>query len=251
MSDVRLFGGVRGLVAGLSLASGLGFAPRSLAQGSSFSEAQPEEPAPTAPSPATEVTRQAEPAAAAPLGSSSSVPDSPPSTDHLPRVPAGRAARVAAASWRPHRLPYEPGDPIPAGYHVEEHGSPAMLWTGGAIWAVAYGASVLANASSSERGAGWALVPIVGPFAAVTQQRVVCEQSQDLAQSSLDCSEKVIGAARRATWLLVDGLAQFTGAVLFSVGLANTNSQLVLDSPVALTPELEQGRWTLRVRGVF
>jgi hypothetical protein len=121
---------------------------------------------------------------------------------------------------------------------------------GSVVLGVAYVASLLAAASDTETGGGWLVVPVVGPFVALSKQEVVCSVALE-QQSVTTCSEKIISAARRAMLLLVDGLVQATGASLLTIGLTNTTSELVRKAPVQVTPQVGAGGYGVSLSGSF
>ncbi len=151
----------------------------------------------------------------------------------------------------PYRLPYEPGDPVPPGYHVEERSNGALMWGGGLLWSAAYVTAVMVGPKGSAPGSGWVLVPVVGPFGALFQQRVECEADVLNTSSTEECSQEIVKAARTASILLVDGLVQTAGAALFLIGWGSTERQLVLDRRFVVTPAVGQSSYGVSVSGTF
>lgn len=154
--------------------------------------------------------------------------------------------------WRPQRLPYEDGDPIPAGYGVEERYSTALTVGGGVVWGSAYLTAVVLAASSSENGQGWLLVPAIGPFAAIMKQETTCDDQTSIQTASTqDCVETVNAATRRAVVVLADGLVQVAGATMLIISLATSDKELVRHSAVVVTPGVAGGEYGATVSGVF
>lgn len=104
----------------------------------------------------------------------------------------------------PATLPYEDGDPVPPGYEIKTRAVRSMLIAGATTFGAPYLVSLISAAvifASDSSGSQIAplFAPIVGPFITIGTSR----------------------AGGPATfWLVVDGLAQTGGAIMFIYGLA-------------------------------
>lgn len=153
-------------------------------------------------------------------------------------------------TW-PHRLPYEKGDPIPPGYQIEKRSKRGLLITGGTLFGLAYGGSLVAAASDGS-DLGWLVVPIVGPFVTLFKQDLSCDADPNQpAMMERTCSEQAFSSGRRVALLLVDGLVQVTGAALLLAGLTSSEQQLVREPGVVVRPEVGWGTYGVRLNGSF
>ena len=244
--------GAAGLLAGM-LGMGLTI-PVAAQSRATSSDSAPTRAAAVAPS---SVSGRASQRATTRQPTTSAEPTTVPSSERSSSRPASDEASLPSQVYAgpPYRLPYESGDPIPAGYVVEQHSDTGLMWTGAVVWAAGYIGAIVAGPDGEERGSGWALVPVIGPFGALFQQRVECdtdvETLDEVEVATEQCSDEIIDTARMASILLVDGLVQTTGALVFLIGWASTESALVLSDSVEVTPALGQGAYGVSVSGSF
>ncbi len=115
----------------------------------------------------------------------------------------------------------------------------------------AYIAGIITGPSQDDPGSGWVFVPVVGPFAALSQQEVTCGGPVLDTSTTEECSEEIVAAARSATVLLVDGLVQTAGAALLLVGWGTKTRQLVLEQPVVVPAKMGHNAYGVSVSGSF
>src|SRR5262245_3375922 len=123
-------------------------------------------------------------------------------------------------------FPYEPGDRVPPGYHVEHGFHTPMLACGGVLLAFNYALSVVAaradvslvDATFEDEASGRNMqplyVPVIGPFIALGGKGWVAEEQALLA---------------------LDGVAQLGGFALMMAGLWVRESYLVYGQEVSIT----------------
>jgi hypothetical protein len=133
---------------------------------------------------------------------------------------------------RPRRLPYDPGDPIPAGYHLEERRSIGFLASGLGVFLGFYlpSAAIGLEVANDDDGswAGWLAIPILGPPIAA------------VVRPSRDCSDRFLaslcesGETLGSIMLGLSFVGQTVGAVLLAFGLG-TRPVLIRNEEVALS----------------
>ena len=119
---------------------------------------------------------------------------------------------------------WEPGEPTPAGYHVEEKPKLGLAITGGVLlgtfWLFSAAGGVSASHDNGDDKYLPLVAPIVGPFIAMA---TVPHNDSD--------------AALIAFGLAIDGLAQAGGAVMLVAGLMGKSPKLVRnDAGFRVTP---------------
>jgi len=142
-----------------------------------------------------------------------------------------------ASGFYPALLPYRTGLPIPPGYRVEHRSANGLIGGGLASLVIAYGTAVILGASANfENGAGWLLVPVVGPWAAIGARSYHCANDPLLANK---CVSGAFSEVQTIAILSGDAVVQATGAVLFVAGLASGRDELVrtdLAAKVRISP---------------
>lgn len=203
--------------------------------------------APASPPPGTAGTAAASgaspaPAAAPPDAVASPGPASPPPGATAPPPPPPPVTTLDAAEdpaddtdERDYftTYPYRTGQPVPAGYHVEEHGIKGLVIAGAITFGATYFVSLAV--APNQKYLNWLAVPIVGPY--VSAERV--EQCGDGYYDEVtgrwvdpqDDSDCVIDADEAAAVLRLDGFTQATGVALFAVGMLVRRQRLVPDPP--------------------
>jgi len=131
-------------------------------------------------------------------------------------------------------LPYEEGDPIPAGYRLRKQPRRGLIITGSILTGVPWALSVTAAVGADfDNKTGFLLVPALGPWLTLLAGG---GKDDDCATSSDFCSGDNSGL--RAV-LVLDGLVQTTGAVLLVAGIAIPRQRLVRqDVTVGIVPAL-------------
>jgi hypothetical protein len=133
---------------------------------------------------------------------------------------------------------WDESQPIPAGYHVEQHIRRDLAIAGASLFGSMYLVSVLVAAGSADANQGqrnpavamW--VPGVGPFIQITQT-----------------SSELAGVA-----LAVDGLIQLGGLTMFTIGLASPKTDLVRDNfglRLHVAPVFTRDRSGMALLGTF
>lgn len=113
----------------------------------------------------------------------------------------------------PRRLPYTEGSQAPDGYHLETGVRTGVIVLGASLLGTAYGISLGVAVSTGEddvgtaQGSGALYIPFAGPFVLMAQQ--------DYGGQFGGLLFLVLGLP-----LLIDGLAQVSGATLLIVGAA-------------------------------
>jgi hypothetical protein len=223
-----------------SLLAMLGVTPAAHAQA-------PAQPAPTAPpaaQPAPAPTTQpapwgtgTAPAAPPPAGQPAQnptyapppcyklVPDQPPPAPEQYRQP-------------PPELPYTEGQTIPPGYRVVEKNRRGLIIAGLVVTGVAWSFSVTgAVAADYEDNSGFLLIPVVGPWL-----MLATGGADDPPCNSTDEFEVCQSNAGLRAILVLDGLVQTAGGVMFALGIANPVKRLVRDDVSVRVVPMRVGR---------
>jgi len=196
--------------------------------------AQPAAPAPlAAPPPAPPGAAPPPPGAYPPPG----YPAYPPPADYPP-PPPGYAYAYPTAPRAPESVSYD-GGPVPAGYHVEERPRRGMLIAGPLILGIPYVLGLtVASSENFPNSTGWLAVPALGPWItlAARHRSSTCVDS-NFSGSCVDSLDSTVDSTTR-TFLILDGLTQGAGAILFIVGLSSTKRVLARDfvGSLQLTP---------------
>ena len=148
------------------------------------------------------------------------------------------------AVYAPPRTPkvirdYEEGAPVPPGYHPEQRVRIGLAAGGGSLFLATYlitilGAAVAIELDKSQTGTSDAVlfVPVAGPFIRTANNDALA-----------------------SVGLVIDGLAQLGGVVMFAVGMAAQKTVLVRNdigkSRVLPSPMLVPGGAGLAVTGAF
>jgi hypothetical protein len=185
-------------------------------------EPGPREPAAAAPPSAPAVTPLPPPPAApaglaAPPVTTPAVPQPSPASVTVP--PGYKLVPISEAR---HVVPYEDGDPIPAGYHLRRQARRGPVIAGSIVMGVPWMFSVTgAAADDFEHKSGLLLVPGIGPWLMLLAGGA---KDTDCAPNGDACST---GKAGLRSILVLDGLVQSTGAVLLTLGLLYPRQVLV------------------------
>jgi hypothetical protein len=159
--------------------------------------------------------------------------DQAPETRYDVQYPQARGALPPGME-----LPYEDGDAVPAGYRLRHQPRRGLLIAGSIVTGVPWVFSVTgAVGNDFEDKSGFLLVPAIGPWL-----MLAAGGAKDEA-----CPERVTGedyvycgSANRSglrAMLVLDGLAQTAGAVMFTLGIAYPRKRLVRsDVTVSVLP---------------
>lgn len=177
-------------------------------------------PAPSTPPPA--------PASAPPP---SAPPPAAPVYTYPPPPPPGYVAYPAPGYGPPptYRAPaavaYE-GGPIPPGYHLETRARRGLVIAGAVVTGVPWALSVtFAGGSDFPNHSGWLLVPGLGPWLTLLTRN----QTRDCSSSSSSSNDGDVCDAGIKTLLILDGLMQTAGSIMFIAGVASPKTLVVRD----------------------
>jgi hypothetical protein len=137
-----------------------------------------------------------------------------------------RSAPAPYAAYYPHveadtlplTLPYQDGDTLPRGYKIASRANRSYVVSGAVTFSAAWLSSLIAagvEVASSGKGFAPLFVPVVGPYVAVG-------------------TTASTGAG--TVWLVLDGLAQTAGVVLFAYGVAADEKYLERATSARATP---------------
>jgi len=196
-----------------------------------------------APAPTPEAAPQAEPAPAAkaPLPAPPKAPpgymlvpinDRSPETRYDVQYPQARGGLPPGME-----LPYEEGDPVPNGYRVRQQPRRGLVIAGSIVTGVPWVFSITgAVGNDFEDKTGFLMVPALGPWlmlaAGGARDKPCTNQTVDDTSS---CSSDHRSDLRAV--LVLDGLAQTAGAVMFTLGMAFPRKRLLRsDVTVSVLP---------------
>ena len=194
------------------------------------------------PAPPPAVTAPVAPVAPVPAAPASASPTDSTTDSRYPVLPNPIQVSTApvtgsALSLNPGLLPYRAGLPIPAGYRVEHRSANGLIGGGLALFAVSYIAALAVGAGDGfGDGTGWAVVPVIGPWAAIGARSYHCDN--DPLQAT-KCVNGAFDQVQTIAVLSADAVVQATGAVLFLAGLASGQDELVrsdLETGLRVTP---------------
>jgi len=131
-------------------------------------------------------------------------------------------------------LPYEDGDAIPAGYRVREQARRGLVIGGSIMTGVPWIFSVTgAVGNDFEDKTGFLLIPGIGPWVMLAAGGA---RDRDCEATSVDTYCHGSRSELRAI-LVLDGMVQTAGAVMFALGLKYPRKRLVRqDVTVSVAP---------------
>jgi hypothetical protein len=125
---------------------------------------------------------------------------------------------------------------VPEGYHVEERARKGAIIAGAVILSSAYALGLtVASSENFPNSSGYLAVPVLGPWITLaSRHRDVTTCTSDGFCDSVDSTDD----STTRTFLILDGLTQATGAVLFIYGLASPKKVITRDfvGSLHLTP---------------
>jgi hypothetical protein len=146
-----------------------------------------------------------------------------------PPPPPGYAYAYPTAPRAPESVAYD-GGPVPAGYHVEERPRRGMLVAGPIILGVPYVLGLtVASSENFPNSTGWLAVPALGPWITLAARHRSNSCSDDFNGGCSDGSLDDSLDSTTRTFLILDGLTQATGAILFIYGLASPKKVIARD----------------------
>jgi hypothetical protein len=136
-------------------------------------------------------------------------------------------------------LPYTEGQTIPPGYHVEERKRKGLIVAGAVVTGVFWTFSVTgAVAADYEDNSGFLLIPVLGPWLMLATGGANDPPCDDVGGGLEVCESN---APLRAI-LVLDGLAQTAGGLMFVLGMANPSKRLVRDDVTVGVVPMKVGR---------
>lgn len=203
------------------------------------------EPASTTTTPAAPAAPTSAPPVAAPVP--------PPAASPYPVVPPGYALVPMDGNGAQTRydveypqqqgalppgmeLPYEDGDPVPAGYRLVKRPRRGLVIAGSIVGGIGYGFGILgATSADFEHKSGALMVPVLGPWLMMALGGAKDEPCTygTYGTYSSDCGSK----AGLRTLLVLDGMMQAAGATMLIVGLAVPTTRIIRkDVTVSFAP---------------
>jgi hypothetical protein len=120
----------------------------------------------------------------------------------------------------PDSIPYD-GGPVPPGYHVEERARRGMLIAGPIVMGVPYLLGLtIASSENFPNSTSWLALPVLGPWLTLASRHRSDSCSNDFNSCSDGSLDSGIDSTTR-TFLVLDGVMQTAGAVMFIYGLAS------------------------------
>jgi hypothetical protein len=118
------------------------------------------------------------------------------------------------------------GDPVPAGYHVEERPRSGLVTAGLVMVLVPYAIGAFAGiAAKFGNESTWLVAPVVGPWLTMGQRHYYSCDKGSNASDSLGCAADVLVV----TGLIISGVVQAAGGTLLLIGVLNPKPTLVRD----------------------
>jgi hypothetical protein len=141
---------------------------------------------------------------------------------------------------------WEEGDPVPAGYHVEEKTRTGLIIAGAITLGVPYVIGLsFASSSNFYNASGWLVVPALGPWLTLALRENRCNQTT--TNELVDC----VADPLIRVYLVIDGLAQTAGAILLVLGATSKRTRLVPDSAITVSPVRIGTGYGLGLRATF
>lgn len=126
----------------------------------------------------------------------------------------------------PRELPYSEGQTVPPGYRVVEKSRRGLIIAGLVTTGVAWSFSVTAAVTADyEDNSGFLLIPVLGPWLMLATGGADDPPCVDDGGGNEFCDSN---AGLRGV-LVLDGLVQTAGAVMFVLGVANPSKRLLRD----------------------
>ncbi|HEY8091425.1 MAG TPA: hypothetical protein VIF09_26355 [Polyangiaceae bacterium] len=124
---------------------------------------------------------------------------------------------------------YRDGDPVPAGYHLEDQPRNGLVVGGWVLLLVPYGLSaVTALGTKGDNESTWLYAPVVGPWITLGRRAYNgCDPTQKGVTEGLGCTADVFAVMG----LVLDGALQATGITLLLLGYLNPRTVVVRDEP--------------------
>lgn len=147
-----------------------------------------------------------------------------------PAYSGGFQPPAYSGGFQPPVLPYREGAPVPPGYRLETQPNSGLLVGGLLIEIAGYVAAFAIGAAHDfDNGAGWLVVPVFGPWAALGARDNPCAgiEAQSATLADAECVNEALDEARLIAFLTVDGIVQMIGTGLMIVGAATPHRELV------------------------
>jgi hypothetical protein len=173
------------------------------------------------------------------------VPQPAPQAQYDAQYPQPRAATTPGME-----LPYDDRQPIPPGYRLVEQRRRGLIIAGSIVTGIPWAFSVTgAVAADFDNESGFLLIPALGPWLMLAAGGA---KNRDCGSDDFGDACNSDQAGLRAV-LVLDGLAQTAGAVMFVAGMASTRKRLVRNDVLVGVAPVRMGRdgYGLGVHGSF
>jgi hypothetical protein len=147
-------------------------------------------------------------------------------------------------------LPYEEGQVVPPGYRVSEQRRRGLIIAGSLVTGIPWVFSVTgAVAADFENESGFLLIPGIGPWLMLAAGGAKNRECGAEDFSNVCNADK---SGMRAV-LVLDGITQTAGAIMFIVGMASTKKRLVRSDVLVGVSPVRVGKdgYGLGVQGSF
>jgi len=180
----------------------------------------------------------------------------PPPQRSQPPGPPGAAPpgprRLPMPLFRPVALPAYGKFPPPPGYIEKKRFNGGLFGVGAAVFLTSYAIGAgYAGATGFQQGAGWVLLPVIGPFVAATQRNFDCGGTPSTPAEVERCQRQTISEAGAVAVLAGVGVGQLLGGSLLVAGLLDRSRIWVREDLVAVNVQVGPGAGFLRVSGRF
>jgi hypothetical protein len=198
-----------------------------------LAQTPPAAPPPPAPQPPQAGPQQPVPPDQAPQAAPAFPPQAAPTFGYPPyptaswQQPGIYGAQPAAPplGQLPPRYPYQEGQLIPPGYHLEERPRRGFVTAGYIVTGVPYAIGLLAAFSADfANHSGWLVVPFVGPWLTLGRRDNACIGTPNDVQDDGECWKDAVMAP-----LILDGIVQTVGGTFLLIGYLATKEWVVRD----------------------
>jgi hypothetical protein len=139
----------------------------------------------------------------------------------------------------PKELAYSEGQEVPPGYRVEERMRRGLVIAGAVMTGVAWSLSVTGAVSANyEDNSGFLMIPVFGPWLMLATGGADDPPCEPIDQELSICQDN---AGLRAI-LVLDGLVQTAGGIMFVWGMTSTSKRLVREDVAIDVVPMRLGR---------
>jgi len=158
----------------------------------------------------------------------------PPAQGQAPAgyPPPGYYGYGAPQQRPPKELHYEEGQPIPAGYYLDEGPITGLVIAGPIVFGVPYLLGLtIASSTGYPNQSTWLVAPVIGPWVTLGSRDNDCPPPDEYGWTDPNCENEnnLVNS-----WLVLDGIMQAGGAAMFIAGLAVTRKRLLRQDVAAI-----------------